>query len=139
VSSFEEGCVTETIAVAIAAEQLAGATNPMCVETLEMIEQDESRHAALAWSVVAWAVRAGGEPVREAISASLQRVLTRHPVVPNRGSRPSEDADVGVLTREAMRRVSSEVVAAVVQPCAAALLHSSAGGSMSESRGVAAA
>ncbi|MDC3956098.1 ferritin-like domain-containing protein [Polyangium jinanense] len=62
-----EGCIGETIAAAVAAEQLAAATDPAVHAVLRLIAEDEARHAELAWRTVAWAVRVGGDAVRAAV------------------------------------------------------------------------
>src|SRR5262249_55284357 len=76
VSTVEEGCIGETMAAVIAAEQLARATDPAVRAALARIAADEARHAELAWRTVAWAVRAGGSEVRAAVAEVLLRALT---------------------------------------------------------------
>lgn len=53
---LREGCVGETLAAVDAAARLAHATDPVVRATLEQIVEDESRHAALAWSTLRWLV-----------------------------------------------------------------------------------
>ena len=67
VRAAREGCIGETIAAAVAAEQLASAADPAVHAVLRLIVEDEARHAELAWRAVAWAVRVGGEAVRAAV------------------------------------------------------------------------
>lgn len=64
VDTFIEGCVGETIAALVAERALTRATDPDVRATLAQIAEDESRHAALAWRTLAWALEQGGEPVR---------------------------------------------------------------------------
>lgn len=66
--TLEEGCIGETLAACVAAEQLAQATDPAVREALEIIVSDEARHAELAFGAVAWALRVGGARVRAAVA-----------------------------------------------------------------------
>ncbi|WP_437514855.1 ferritin-like domain-containing protein [Sorangium sp. So ce1099] len=63
-----EGCIGETIAAVVAAEELGAAEDPAVRSALAIIAADEARHAELAWRTVAWAIRAGGERVRAAVA-----------------------------------------------------------------------
>ncbi|WP_437281960.1 ferritin-like domain-containing protein [Sorangium sp. So ce375] len=63
----KEGCIGETIAAVVAAEELGAAEDPAVRSALAIIAADEARHAELAWGTVAWAIRAGGERVRAAV------------------------------------------------------------------------
>jgi hypothetical protein len=71
VSTVREGCVGETVAAVVAAEQLARATDPAVRAALTEIAADEARHAELAWKTVAWAVNAGGGEVRRLTARAL--------------------------------------------------------------------
>lgn len=62
-----EGCIGETLAVVLAAEQLKGATDPAVRAALTQIIQDESKHAELAWATLRWALKSGDASVRRAI------------------------------------------------------------------------
>ena len=77
VSAAIEGCVGETVAAVVAAEQLARATDPAVRAALAAIAADEARHAELAWRTVAWAISAGGSEVRAAVEHALRGVLDR--------------------------------------------------------------
>jgi hypothetical protein len=74
-STVVEGCVGETVAAVIAAEQLARATDPAARAALARIAADEARHAELAWRTVAWALRAGGSEVMAAVEQALVAAL----------------------------------------------------------------
>ncbi|MEO8797635.1 MAG: ferritin-like domain-containing protein [Polyangiaceae bacterium] len=50
-----EGCVRETFGALVAMWQAARAGDPAIAEAMNEIAVDEARHAALAWSVAAWA------------------------------------------------------------------------------------
>ena len=67
VTTFVEGCVSESVG-ALEAERLGQqATHPSIRRILREIADDEARHAELAWSTVGWAVRTGGRPVVDAV------------------------------------------------------------------------
>ncbi len=66
-----EGCIGETLAASIAAEQLALAVDPSVRAALSTIVADEARHAELAWRFVAWALRTGGSAVLEAVTEAF--------------------------------------------------------------------
>ncbi len=55
--AVREGCFGETIAAMEAAESLAHATDPAARRLLGLIVEDESRHAAVAFRFVRWAMR----------------------------------------------------------------------------------
>lgn len=88
-SAVIEGCVGETLAAVQAAEQLAAATDPAVRSALEEIVRDETRHAELAWRFVAWAVEAGGEPVRRSVAAAFVKANDERPR-PSPGPRAPE-------------------------------------------------
>jgi hypothetical protein len=73
-----EGCVGETVGVAVATEQLALAADPGVRRALERIVRDETRHAELAWRFAAWCVaeeRRGRGDARGALRAIEGAVL----------------------------------------------------------------
>lgn len=70
-AAVREGCLAETLGahvVAVAAE-LAGA--PEVRAALSRIAEEEARHAVLSFRLVAWAIRAGGNDVRDAVRAAF--------------------------------------------------------------------
>jgi hypothetical protein len=114
-----EGCVGETIAAVQAAEQLERASDPAVRAALAIIAADEARHAELAWRAVAWAVRAGGAPVRAAVAAVLAGLdCAGVTATPREGPLDGH----GRLEADEQRRVAARAIAEVVQPAARALL-----------------
>jgi hypothetical protein len=118
-----EGCVGETVAAVIAAEQLAQAKDPAVREALAMIACDEANHAELAWRTVAWAMTRGGEAVRRAVENAFTAALLApaqtfdaHPE-PNPALARHGRLDAGTLAR-VRRQALDEIIA----PCAARLL-----------------
>lgn len=70
-ATVEEGCVGETLAALEAEAAIARATDPAVRAALTRIAEDEARHAALAWRVVAWALASGAPAVRRAVLDGL--------------------------------------------------------------------
>lgn len=103
-----------------AAEQLARAEDPAVRAALARIAEDESRHAALAWRTVAWALQRGGAPVR----AAVEEAFTAPLAFPAEGA--EVDASVlaahGRLDAPTLRAATARALDGIVRPCAAALL-----------------
>jgi len=76
--TFQEGCLSETAAVARARAVLAPGVGPDQVRKhLEVVVADEARHAALAWRTVAWALSRGDANGDASVRARLQTERTR--------------------------------------------------------------
>jgi hypothetical protein len=118
-AAWREGCVGETLSVALAAAQLHRATDPVVRDVLAGILRDESAHAALSWDLVDWAVSVGGAATMRAVRREARRTHASAPIA--RGPSPGMIAhgvpDDGVV-REALARVAAGVIA----PAAAELL-----------------
>jgi hypothetical protein len=118
-----EGCIGETLAAVQAQAQLAITTDEAVLESLRSTVEDESRHAELAWRVVAWALSVGGPAVRRiAERAFAEFEPPKAPVIDLGGVDLVAFAAHGRLTPEHARAVALETLALVVRPCAAALL-----------------
>jgi len=76
--TFVEGCVGETTAALVMERAAAGASDPKLRDALAQIARDESKHAALAWRTVAWAVERGGPAVLERVHQRAEQVRPRH-------------------------------------------------------------
>jgi hypothetical protein len=120
VSTIREGCVGETVAAIVAAEQLARATEPAVRAALSEIAADEARHAELAWRILAWAIRAGGSDVRRAAARTLFDAIATAACEarsvsdggrPGSATRESHGRLDAAATREAAVRAMTEVVA----------------------------
>jgi hypothetical protein len=74
---IREACVGETISALVALEARDGALDPAARAALDLIAEDEARHAALAWRFVAWACDIGGAPVREAAHVAFADAMER--------------------------------------------------------------
>jgi hypothetical protein len=118
-----EGCIGETLAALQAAAQLELASEPAVVAALASTIEDESRHAELAWRVVAWAVRSGGPEVRAAAARAFAGFRPPNPpCIDLDGVCLASFAAHGRLTPEHARAVALDALDHVVRPCAAALL-----------------
>lgn len=117
-AAIEEGCVSEMLGAFEVGEQAALATSPALADTLAVIADDESRHAALAWRFVRWSVASGlvdAGLVRSAFASAIARRrdgLGRAPAPPaddelaeQHGLLPAARRDA--LHLEALRRVEA--------------------------------
>lgn len=120
VAVLREGAVGETLAAALAREQLALAGDALCREGLEVIARDEAAHALLAWRFLRYAVDRGGQQVVESLraaAAAAPRTLSEPSV-----AAPNEVWNhYGRLTPEQQRAVVSEAWDSVISPAIALL------------------
>lgn len=122
-ATAREGCVGETVAAILAAEQLAAATDPAVREALAVIARDEARHAELAFRVVAWALREGGAPVRAAVAAALDEAASAGVAAGGVAADPiGALAAHGRLDAAMTGAIAARALAEVVLPCGRALL-----------------
>lgn len=127
VRAFEEGCVGETIAALVAAEQLERSTDPAVRLVLGRIASDEARHAELAWRTVAWTIREGGQAVADSIRSAAASL--RAPRASAEDVRPPRLERHGWLAEPARQEVFREGLRDIVLPCAGALLSNHAANS----------
>jgi len=123
-NSAIEGCIGETTAAAMAAEQLGFATDPAVRAALRTIARDEARHAELGWRIVAWAVRAGGDGVRAAVAEVFARAVcaSRAKDPPTEIPRLDALALHGRLDPGRSSVAAGRVAREVIAPASAALL-----------------
>jgi hypothetical protein len=121
-STFEEGCVGETVAALVAATQARTARDPELVRVLERIAEDESRHAAFAWRVVRWAVKVGGKSVAQVIERELERALAAQLSFDEAQLDTGGLARFGRLSADELGRIRQECLRDVVTPCLRTLL-----------------
>lgn len=117
VETFVDGCVGETVAAVIAARSAAGCEIGAVRAALEVIAEDEERHAELAWRILRWAAPFPG--VREALASELAAL--RSEPRPETQVEPDLVAH-GWLGPAGEERARADVVAQLVIPCAEALL-----------------
>lgn len=119
-----EGCIGETLAAVLAAEQLARASDPAVRAALAMIAEDEARHAELAFRTVAWALRSGGDEVRVAVAAVFAEAERHLPALEGVEDGDGVLAAHGRLDAVTSRAAAARGLAEVVLPCAKAMLAS---------------
>ncbi len=122
-STFEEGCVGETVAALVAAAQARAARSGEVSEVLERIAEDESRHASFAWRVVRWALSVGGSSVAKVIEQSFARISTET-AVPASSGIPVDRTVLrafGRLDSDETQRIRAEAIRDVITPCLSAL------------------
>jgi hypothetical protein len=115
-----EGCVGETIAALIVAEQARSATQPALRRALERIARDEERHAELAWQAVRWALDRGGVPVHAAVARAFYDAL-RPAALPGLQAEPDLRRH-GRLRLADVAEVRARGLREIIGPCAQALL-----------------
>jgi hypothetical protein len=110
---FVEGCIGDGVAAARALQAADGSRHEIATVLVNMAE-DDLRHAALAWSVVAWAVRTDFRVVPSllATTAAWRAETARRPDPPRRRGL----GRYGVLDPVAARRIADAVVAEIVVP-----------------------
>jgi hypothetical protein len=117
-TAIAEGCVGETMAAAEARAAAVGAADPFVAETLEVIANDEGRHAALAWRFVAWAIGSALPDRREWIAAELERAAELRHATVDADEGPAFDLSAhGFLTAVDRTKLHEQVWAEVVAPC----------------------
>ena len=118
-----EGCIGETLAALQAQAQLNVTTNPAVRAALAATVEDETRHAELAWRVVAWAVREGGPSVRAVAERAFSEFRAPPPPELELGAVNLQHfAEHGRLTPKQARAVALEALEMVVRPFTAGLL-----------------
>jgi len=136
VLTAEEGCVGETLGVALARVQAEQCEDAEVKKLLGRLIVDEERHAKLAWTFVAWAIERGGDPVRAAVADAIARAAKETLEAPIR-SYEGVDVDAwhahGRLTCAESRDIAREAIAAVIEPALAMLARGPRAGRSEES------
>ncbi len=115
-----EGCIGETLASMVAAEQALRATDPVVREALQRIAEDEGRHAELAWRTVAWAFGSGEVKVQEAIMAAFAKGVATPMLEIAAGEAGCLEAH-GRPAAEVLQETIQRTVAEVIRPAAEAM------------------
>jgi hypothetical protein len=125
-TTFEEGCVGETLAALIAGRASASASDADVAVALEEIARDEASHAALAWRIIAWAIELGGERIESTLRRALSHALRRERALALPPLEPEIDraawAGFGRLTPAELGAVRAAGFRDVIGPCVDALL-----------------
>lgn len=123
VACFEDGCIAET-AAALEAAHARAAADARIAPALAVVAEDEGRHAALSFRIVAWALEAGGAEVRAALAVALAAAEAEAAAEPGapEADPPGFAPDLGVLARAEAARVRRDALREVVLPAARALV-----------------
>jgi hypothetical protein len=106
-ATVRDGCVNETFASFEAAEQAALCDDAQIARDLAAIAVDEAGHAALAWRIVAWALRAGKttpDHVARCLRSSIAELRAG-----GAGHAPSSLERHGILSAATRDELASEV------------------------------
>ncbi|MFO7561119.1 MAG: ferritin-like domain-containing protein [Enhygromyxa sp.] len=96
--TFVEGCVGETIATLTARRALRRCEDPASRATLELIVDDEGRHAGLAWQTIRWILTSCGEH-EAAVIAALEQQAQAMAAEASSGELPEADPQAEELAR----------------------------------------
>lgn len=122
-ATVREGCIGETRAALEANWAAESCDDPVVRTVLEGIAADETRHAELAWRVVAWMI---GQ--RPELAESAERIFKEVELVPKRdATRPESGSSWGVLSNDELRACWKDAWNEVITPCARVLGHGRAG------------
>ncbi len=120
IATIREGCIGETVAAAIAAHGASTSTVPEIAGVLSAIADDETRHAAMAWRFVKWALEQDAS-LAKPIAAELAIAMAWTP-----SGLADADADVcaqyGRVDPATQSQITRDVLREVIGPCAVALL-----------------
>ncbi len=118
-----EGCVGETIAAFVAAVALAKARDPGVRAVLAQIRDDETRHAELAWSFLAWLL-SERPSLRSIVEATFSAALADPPCAKTAES-AAADLDLsahGILSDAQRVDLEADLRRGLLRRCADALL-----------------
>lgn len=107
---LEEGCVSETVAVAYAAEGLRMTTDPEVASVLTTIVADETRHSDLAWEFAAWLLERDVS-LRPLAAEVLEEALGANVVEKDPPEWVESATRFGLVSAAIRRRVRAEVIA----------------------------
>jgi hypothetical protein len=118
--ALREGCIGETSAALEAREAAEHATDPQLAALLQVVAEDETRHAELAFRFVAWALAQDREAVAPVVSQELAQARPRA-----RAGAPAGELGLlahGVVPAAVRAQVRAAAFEHVIEPCVSALL-----------------
>ncbi len=118
--TLRDGAIGESCSVWLYRQLGARASDPAVKQVIEGIVREESRHAALAWQVLRWAIDVGGAEVRQACRGELAQL-------PPLNARPDEPDHLrlrahGWAPSGAWNRFTMQGYEGAVRPVATALV-----------------
>jgi hypothetical protein len=121
VATILEGCIGETVAALEAAEARACCVDPSVRAVLAEIERDESQHARLAWSFVAWALGHAASSVRERARRTFEVELASSGAAVAPAQHDAALLRHGLMPASLRSELRERVLREVVEPCQRAL------------------
>jgi hypothetical protein len=117
-----EGCIGETLAALELATLAEACTDPRLAASLRRISEDESRHAALAWRFVQWAlVREPGLALQ--VASAFERAVEAKPKLEMLDAHERELLRAhGCLPLDERRQLERDGLRRLIRPCVEALL-----------------
>jgi hypothetical protein len=100
-----EGCLRETFGALVACWQARAASDPSVRAVMARIARDETRHAALAWSIDAWARVRLSRDARERIEAARRDALRAIAAAPS--TLPAWAATAGLPSPRELRSLAA--------------------------------
>jgi len=122
VAAMEEGCIGESLAVAVLKAAAAETEQEQMRQMLLATANDESRHASLACHTVQWAMAQGGAHAQQAVAQAFPQALALH-LTHDDVIEPNFVSGFGSLSAKAAHQVKLEAVHSIVQPTMAKILN----------------
>jgi hypothetical protein len=126
IETLLDGCINETVAAVEADAAGDAAADPAVAGALHEIARDEARHAELAWRIVAWCVRSGGDGLLAALretaaAAGLGDAALGDAALEDAAPTGGDLGAHGVLGDAALAAARAGVLREIVAPCLDAL------------------
>lgn len=122
-AAIVEGCIGETLAAAVLAEQARQCSDPSIAASLNRIAEDELRHAELAWRFVAWSIERFGQEARVVVQTTFATALAHLPPAPTALDLTEAELRAGGrISPAAWSSVVESVIETVLKPAAQNLL-----------------
>jgi hypothetical protein len=120
VGLIREGCIGETLAAVIAGVSRDACDDELVVEVLDVINEDEGRHAALAWKTLRWMLDNGDAEFARLVRGTFENAL----VTVGAETGPADDRlrSLGRPSAWEKSSVAAEAARKVIRPAMESLL-----------------
>lgn len=116
-AAVREGCLSETLGAYVVSSVADVVPDEHVRAVLQRLAREESEHAVLSFRVVTWALRTGGDPVRDAIRRALREAWPRLDVNELALRTGLDLATLERATHDAYRRVLKPATRALLGTC----------------------